>query len=214
MIRRRDANENVVRRALRVFGNDVEVTIVVEDVRVDQFVLRIDSGSDSILRYEIPVRKLELRVLVQRFHVRVRRRAVEIVVALLHVLAVVALASGESEQTFLQNRISSVPQCERETKPALAIGDTEQSVLAPAIRATASHVMGEALPNVAGRGVILAHRTPLSLGEVGSPALPVQVAPGVFVEANRFGSRHGSNRYCTTRTLGRPKWAWSVERRA
>ena len=43
-------------------------------------------------------------------------RAVEVEVVLLDVLAVVALAVGEAEQPFLQDRILAVPQREREAE--------------------------------------------------------------------------------------------------
>src|SRR5439155_21576910 len=144
----------------------------------------------QILRNEVAVRKLELWILVQRLHVRVCRSVVEVVVALLHVFAVIAFVSRESEQSLFENRILSVPEREREAKPAFAVGNAEQAILAPPVRAASGHVMGEALPDVAGRGVVLADGAPLSLGEVRTPPLPIQVAPGVFVEANRFSSRH------------------------
>ena len=50
-----------------------------------------------------------MRILVQVPHVRVRRSAVEIEVAFLDILAVIALAVGQSEETFLENRILAVP---------------------------------------------------------------------------------------------------------
>jgi hypothetical protein len=170
---------------------------------VDELVFRIESRPTPILRHEIAVGKLRLRILVQRLHVRVRRRAIEVVVALLHVLAVVPLMSREPEQSLLEDRISAVPEREGEAESALAVGDSEKPVFSPSVRATAGHVMGEALPNLARGRVILAHRTPLPLGEVRSPALPIQLASGVFFETERFGGRHGSYRYLIAAVLGR-----------
>src|SRR5215831_14895755 len=90
-----------------------------------------------VLLDEARVRELRLRVLVQRLHVRVRRRRVEVEEALLHVLTVIAFRAGEAEQPLLQDRIAPVPQREGEADAALAIGDAEQPVFAPAIGAEA-----------------------------------------------------------------------------
>jgi hypothetical protein len=55
-----------------------------------------------------------MRVLVEIFHVGVRRRTVEVEVVLLHILSMVALVVGQSEEPFLENRILAVPQGQRE----------------------------------------------------------------------------------------------------
>jgi hypothetical protein len=85
--------------------------------------------------HEIEIWVSFLRVLVQILHVGMRRCAVEIEVVLLDVLAVVALAVGETEEALLQNRIATVPQCDREAKPLVVIAEPRQAVLAPAIGA-------------------------------------------------------------------------------
>ena len=53
-----------------------------------------------------------LRILVEILHVGMRRRAVEVEVVFLHVLAVVALAVGQPEQALLEDRVVAVPQRE------------------------------------------------------------------------------------------------------
>jgi hypothetical protein len=53
----------------------------------------------------------------------VGRRRVEIEVVLLDVLAVIAFAVGEAEQTFLENGIASVPEREREAEQLPIVGD-------------------------------------------------------------------------------------------
>src|SRR3954468_22440137 len=202
VVRGGDPDQYVVRRALRVLDENVEVAILVEDVRVGELVLGIDSCSTPVLDDEVEIRVLALRILVQRLHVRVRGGAVEIVVALLHVLAVVPLVAVEAEEPLLENRIAAVPERERETEPALTIGDAQQPVLAPPVGSASRHVMGEAFPHVTARRVVLPHRAPLPLGQVRPPPLPIQLASGVFLEADRFGGRHGSNRYFTRGSLG------------
>src|SRR5262249_378689 len=58
--------------------------------------------------------KRRLRVFVQKLQVRVRRRAIDVEVVLLDVFGVVAFASGQAEETFLQDRIGSIPERDRE----------------------------------------------------------------------------------------------------
>ena len=89
---------------LRVLDEDVEVAVLVEDP------VSSSSNSGSCLprggsHRKLLIRKLRLRILVQGLHVRVRRRGVEVEVALLHIFAVVALGAGEAEQAFLEDRV-------------------------------------------------------------------------------------------------------------
>jgi hypothetical protein len=53
----------------------------------------------------------------------VGRRAVEVEVVLLDVLAVVAFTVREAEKPLLQDRVFAVPQDEGEAEPLLVIGD-------------------------------------------------------------------------------------------
>ena len=101
-----------------------------------------------------------------------RRRAVEVEVVLLHVLAVIALAVGQAEQALLEDRVLAVPEREREAEPLLVVGDAGQAVLAPVIGARARLVVAEVIPGVAVFAVVLAHGAPLPLAEVGPPFLP------------------------------------------
>ena len=121
---------------------------------------------------QVPVGILPLRVLVQILHVRVRRRAVDVEVVLLDVLAVVALAVGQPEQALLQDGVPLVPQRQREAQPLLVVADSPQAVLAPAVGARARLVVREVVPGVAVVAVVLADRAPLALAEVRSPLLP------------------------------------------
>src|SRR5207245_2554400 len=90
-----------------------------------------------------------------------------------------------------QDRVPLVPQREREAQTALAVGYTEQAVLAPAIGAAPRVFVGEVGPCVAVGGIVLADRAPLPLGEVWPPTLPVGGACGVGGEALVFGSHRG-----------------------
>ena len=101
--------------ALAYSTNDVEVAVLVEDAGVDQFELAVLLAprrrfSSTSCAYG----NSALRVLVEVLHVGVRRRAVEVEVVLLHVLAVVALVAGQAEEALLEDRVALVPQRERE----------------------------------------------------------------------------------------------------
>src|SRR5688500_20167930 len=57
-----------------------------------------------------------LRVLVEHPHPAVARRAVELIVELLDVLAVVSFGIGQPEQPLLQDRVVLVPQRSEERR--------------------------------------------------------------------------------------------------
>src|SRR5262249_34263706 len=63
---------------------------------------------------------------------------------------------------------------------------------APAIGAAPRVIVREVIPAGPVCGVVLAHRAPLALGEVGTPALPVPLAVGVLGKADLLGAAdHG-----------------------
>src|SRR5207249_11389707 len=58
----------------------------------------------------------------------------------------------------------------------------------PAIGAAARMVVGQVLPSGAVGAIILADGTPLALGEVGSPALPIRFVLAILFQSNFFFS--------------------------
>ena len=128
---------------LGVLDEDVEVAVVVEDAGVEQLELRLVLAAAAVLLDQPGVGKLALRILVEHLQVGVRRRGVEVVVELLHVLAVVALAVGQAEQALLEDRIAAVPQRQRQAQPLLVVADAGDAVLAPAIGAAARWSCGD-----------------------------------------------------------------------
>ena len=118
-----------------------------------------------------------------------RRSAVEVEVILLHVLAVIALAVGQTEQALLEDGILAIPEREREAEPLVVVGDSSQSVLAPVIRARTRLVVAEVIPGVAVVAVIFAHGAPLAFAEIGPPLLPRSVRVAGFFETLLFGVR-------------------------
>lgn len=113
-----------------------------------------------------------LRVLVEHPHPGVGRRIVEVEVALLDILAVVALVAGEAEEALLEDGVAPVPEREREAEALLIVADTGQAVFVPTVGPRAGVVVGEILPGASTGAVVLAHGAPGPLGQVGAPALP------------------------------------------
>ena len=173
---RRDLHQDVLRAGLGILHEDVEVAILVEDAGVEEFILHVVACATTVGVDQIGIGIGRLRILVEMLHVRVGRRAIEVEVILLDVLAVIAFAVGEAEQALLENRVLAVPQREGKTQALLVIGDTGDAVLAPAIGTRAGVIVGEEIPGVAALAVVLAHGAPLTFAQVGSPLLPVPLA--------------------------------------
>ncbi len=203
-IGRGDANENIVGRLLRVLDEDIEVAVVIEYAGIGQLKFRVELAAAAIFFHEPGVRVCGLGIFVKRFQIRRRRRGVEVVVALLHILAVVAFAVGQSEQPFLENWIAAIPERHRETEPALAIGDSQQTIFAPAVCPAASMIVRKILPAIAALRVIFPHRAPLPFGKVRSPTLPILLAKRIFRQTKRFGI-HGANSKCKMKSAKRPQ---------
>src|SRR5437667_1826821 len=104
-----DKHQNVVRRGLGVFDEDVEIAVVVENAGVEQFELRLVFATTPVLLDQPSIGEFPLRILVEQLQVGVRWRGVEVIVELLHVLAVIAFGVGKSEQALLENRVFAVP---------------------------------------------------------------------------------------------------------
>src|SRR5215470_13227077 len=165
-ISNRQANKNVVFRSFRVFGKNVEIPIVVKNAGVDQLELWCAQAVSTIFLNQPCVWIFAQRIFVEGFHVRMRRRRVDVVIKLLYILAVVALRARQSEEALLQDWIFRVPKRERETKSALPIGDTQQSVFTPAISATARVIVWKIIPAISIGRIIFTDCRPLPLGEV------------------------------------------------
>ena len=164
-----DLDQDVLGRLLGILDEHVEVAVLVEHARIEQLVLELVPAPAAAGLDQIGVGIGRLRILVEVLHVRVGRRAVEVEVVLLDVLAVIALAVGQPEQAFLEDRVLAVPQRQREAEPLLVVGDAGQAVFAPAVGPGAGLVVGEVIPGVAALAVVLADGAPLPLAEVRAP---------------------------------------------
>jgi hypothetical protein len=168
-----DADEHVVEAGLGVFHRHVEVAARVEDTGVNQLELGVLPASPGILLHEPLIGKGRLRILVEELHVGMGGRGVEVEVVLLHVFAVIALGSREAEQALLEDRIAPVPEREGEAEPLMVVRDAADPVLPPAVGPRPGVIVGEVVPGRSVGAVVLAHRAPLSRGEIGAPAAPV-----------------------------------------
>ena len=139
---------------------------------------------------EVAVRVGRLGILVEVLHVRMGGRAVEVEVILLHILTVVALAVGEAEEPFLENRILAVPESQRKAEALFVIGNAGDAVLAPAVGARAGLVVGEEIPGITPLTIVFAHRSPLALSEVGPPFLPRDLLLASLFKSDLFIGFH------------------------
>src|SRR5581483_3405003 len=172
-IRDDDPDQNVFDVGLGIFHLHVEVAVLVENAGIEQFELRIEPAATRVPFPQRRIRKGGLRVLVEELHVAVRGRVVDVEVVLLDVLAVVAFFVREAEEALLQNRIVSVPERETKADGLMAIAESGEAVLVPAVGARARVIVRKVAPGIAVLAVILADGSPGALGEIRTPALPV-----------------------------------------
>ena len=190
-VRHLDADAEVLHVRLRVLDEHVEIAVMLEDAGIDQLELAACASAAAVLLHQPGVGELRLRILVEVFHVRMRGRGVEVIVELLHVLAVVPFLAREPEQALLQDRIVAVPQRHRKAEVLAPIRDAGDAVLVPPVGARARLVVGDVVPGGPARAVVLAHRAPGALAQIGSPALPVGGAVSRLCQPQLFARRHG-----------------------
>jgi hypothetical protein len=182
---RGDPQEQILRRGLRVLHDDVEIAVAVEDSGVEQFVFGVGPASRSVDGDQVRIGEFRLRVFVQHFRVGRGRCGVQVEVAFFDVLAVVSLGVGQPEQPLLQNWIGAVPQTDRQAQQLPVVAEPGQPVLAPPVGPGSRLIVGERGPGIAA-AVTLAHRAPLTLAEIRTPAAPRDVPQLGLGEALTF----------------------------
>ena len=168
----RHLHQHVLRRRFGVLDENVEIAVVVEDAGIEKLVFELATAARPVGGRQVGVWVGRLWVLVEELHVRVGGRAVQVEVVLLDILAVVALGVGKPEHPLLQDRVTTVPQRQREAQPPLVVAKPGNAVLTPAIRPRPCLLMGEVRPGVAVVAVVLADSSPLPLAKVGTPPPP------------------------------------------
>src|SRR5260370_3600972 len=104
------------------------------------------------------------------------RRRVQVEPVLLGVLTVAALVAGEAEDALLEDRVSPVPERQRETQRLPIVANAGEPVLVPSIRSRTCMLVRKELPRASVLAVVLAHGPPCPLAEVGSPPPPRRAA--------------------------------------
>ena len=171
-----DLYQDILRGRLRVLHEDVEVAVAVEYPGIDELVLQVIPVALAVGLDEVVVWERGLRVPVEVLHVGVRRGVVEVVVVLLHVLAVVPLAVGQAKEPFFEDGIGTVPEAHGKTEVLGIVRDAGNPVLPPPVGAGPCLVVREVGPGVAVLPVILSHRPPLPFAQVGPPPTPGDTA--------------------------------------
>src|SRR5690242_17128763 len=117
------------------------------------------------------------------------RRAVQIIIIFLNVLAVIGLAVGQAEDSLLEDRVLAVPQRQRKAQSLLVVTDPGKPILPPVIGARAGLIVLEIVPRIPVLAVILANGAPLALTEVRPPLPPREALLPSLFQTHRFG-RH------------------------
>src|SRR5215471_3154011 len=172
---RSDAHKEIVGGGFGILDDDVEVAVLPEGAAVEKLEFGILLRATAIFRDQLAIGKSPLRILVQKLHVRVGRRGVEMKVVLLHVFAVVPLVSSQAEEAFLENGIGFVPEREAETDVLVAVANGGEPILVPAVSARAGLVVWKIFPDFTGGAVVLANCAPGAVADVRPPALPVRL---------------------------------------
>src|SRR3954467_9092954 len=112
-----DADRDIVRTALGILSEDVEVAVLVEDTAISELEFQVGLAPPAVFLDQPVVGKLRLRVFVECFEIGVGGRGLEVEIRLFHVLSVVALWPGKTEEPFLQDGIAAVPQRQTKAEP-------------------------------------------------------------------------------------------------
>ncbi len=114
------------------------------------------------------------------------RDRVEIEVLLLDVFAMIAFAGDETEVAFLENRIALVPEGHRPAENLIAIAESCDSVLAPAIGFRSRQIVRQERPRIPVLAVVLAPRRPRAVRQVRTPLVPAGALVNVAGKALLF----------------------------
>src|ERR1700691_1180743 len=98
----RHANERISRCRFGVLDPDVEIPIAIKNSGIEEFKFLLFTPAPRVLLDQLLVWKSLLGVFVQRPAIAVRWRRILVIVKFLHVLAMVALRAGQTEQAFLE----------------------------------------------------------------------------------------------------------------
>src|SRR5690606_5004477 len=98
-----------------------------------------------------------------------RRCIIQVVIQFFDILTVIALRTGQSKHSFLQNRILPIPHSQGKTDSTFLIGDSCDPVLPPSVHPASSVIVGKIIPGTTIGTVILPNGSPLPFTEVRPP---------------------------------------------
>src|SRR5205823_8226146 len=126
--------------------------------------------------------------------IRVARQCVEVEVALLDVLTMIAFGRHQAEVALLENRVALVPEGHRPAEDLIAVTEAGDAVLAPAISLRSGQIVRQKRPGVAVGAVVLTHRSPRAIREVRTPLGPAGALMRITGEALFFYIHEGPTR--------------------
>src|ERR1035441_35167 len=172
---------DILGRFLGILDEDVEILIVIENVRIEELEFRTHAAI-AVLFDQLAIRELSMRILVEHPHITVSGNVIQMEPVLLCILAMIAFVAGEPEHTLFQNGIAAVPKRQSEHQQLVTVADSRYAVLTPSIRLAARLIVREKVPGISVRTVIFANRSPRAVTDVWPP-----LAPGRHGAAVGFG---------------------------
>src|SRR4030095_3032652 len=95
--------------------------------------------------------------------------------------------ASQGAESFFQDHAPLVPQREGKADELMAIADPGDTVLVPSIGARSCLIVGEVLPGVAVRAVVLANSSPFALAQVRCTPFPGMTTGARLLESFFFG---------------------------
>src|SRR6185437_1352774 len=176
----RYADQDILGTGFRIFHEHVEIPVLAKNPGVEQFIFGFYSRSLRIFAEKLLIWERRVRVLIQELQIRARRSGIKIEVIFLYVFAVVSLRIREAKQALFQDRIVLVPKRESKADVLMAVADSADAILTPAIGARPGMVVWKIVPCVTVCAVIFANCSPLPLGKIRTPASPVDGSLGIL----------------------------------
>src|SRR5688572_24653570 len=118
------------------------------------------------------------------------RGVVKIIIQFLHIFTMIALAIGQTKQSFLYIGIFRIPECEAEAKELFNITDPCNAVFTPAINAVQCSFIRRIIPGIGIFAVVFTYGSPLPVGYIRSPFLPFRVLKPLLFCIHAFEDRY------------------------
>ena len=175
-------SSNVLNVVFGIFNENVEISVFIKYSGIHNFKFRIVFSPDPVFLNQLFVREFILRILVQHFHIAVRWGRVKMIVKFFYILSMVALMAGQPKKSFFDHGVFSIPKSPGYTKFLFIIRNSSNSLFSPAIGLAFGLIMSDIVPGGSIGTIILSYCTPLTIGEVRTPLLPMFLPLPVFLK--------------------------------